>query len=40
MTMSPLNAELAKQDPKPQRKIGWSSQNHRHTHTHTHIFAK
>ncbi|XP_077092701.1 WD repeat-containing protein 27 isoform X4 [Siphateles boraxobius] len=26
MTMSPLNAELAKQDPKPQRKIGVSCQ--------------
>uniref|UniRef100_A0A8C2KJ81 WD repeat domain 27 n=1 Tax=Cyprinus carpio TaxID=7962 RepID=A0A8C2KJ81_CYPCA len=28
MTMSPLNAELAKHGPKPQRKIGWSLQNH------------
>ncbi|XP_048061421.1 WD repeat-containing protein 27 isoform X5 [Megalobrama amblycephala] len=26
MTMSPLNAELAKQDPKPQKKIGVSCQ--------------
>ncbi len=31
MTMSPLNAELAKHGPKPQRKIGWSLQNHIHT---------
>uniref|UniRef100_A0A8C1CNX1 WD repeat domain 27 n=1 Tax=Cyprinus carpio carpio TaxID=630221 RepID=A0A8C1CNX1_CYPCA len=28
MTMSPLNAELAKHGRKPQRKIGWSLQKH------------
>uniref|UniRef100_A0A673K4N9 Uncharacterized protein n=1 Tax=Sinocyclocheilus rhinocerous TaxID=307959 RepID=A0A673K4N9_9TELE len=36
MTMSPLNAELAKHGRKPQRKIGWSLQNH----TRTHFVAK
>uniref|UniRef100_A0A672QIY6 WD repeat domain 27 n=1 Tax=Sinocyclocheilus grahami TaxID=75366 RepID=A0A672QIY6_SINGR len=36
MTISPLNAELAKHGRKPQRKIGWSLQNH----TRTHFVAK
>uniref|UniRef100_A0A671QJT9 WD repeat domain 27 n=1 Tax=Sinocyclocheilus anshuiensis TaxID=1608454 RepID=A0A671QJT9_9TELE len=34
MIMSPLNAELAKHGPKPQRKIGWEF-----TKPHTHTFC-
>uniref|UniRef100_A0A673LYP0 WD repeat domain 27 n=1 Tax=Sinocyclocheilus rhinocerous TaxID=307959 RepID=A0A673LYP0_9TELE len=34
MTMSPLNAGLAKHGPKPQRKIGWEF-----TKPHTHTFC-